>query len=233
MEMEEDVLSRWRRRSLAAGWSLAADWWTPEVEVVVKALCGGCDLAQACWALGSARAGAGVSVDEGLNDLAALFAVAGAGGPPFAVLRSFAAGWAEHSFAPLGELHCEDPLTGLASAAYLRTRLAQLYRDTARGTCLVAAEPAAAPEELAERLATALNLATALRRAFPGDETLALLGPVRVGAVTRIDERLPAKVARLRASDILYGRRPRVSVRPLPRAYGQALAMIRMLGTEP
>ncbi|GAA3685459.1 hypothetical protein GCM10022224_057770 [Nonomuraea antimicrobica] len=57
--MERDVLSRWRGRSLAAGWSLADDWWTPEVDVVAKAVCGGCDLAQACWALGSARAGAG------------------------------------------------------------------------------------------------------------------------------------------------------------------------------
>ncbi|MFC7103535.1 hypothetical protein ACFQQB_25695 [Nonomuraea rubra] len=139
--MEADVLSRWRHRSMAAGWSLAEDWWTPEVEVVLKAVRGTCDLPQACWALGAARAGAGVGVAEGMNDLAALFAVTGAGGPPFAALRSFATGWAEHGFAPLGELHCEDPLTGLVTAAYLRTRLAQLYRGTARGTCLVAAEP--------------------------------------------------------------------------------------------
>ncbi|GAA2208663.1 hypothetical protein GCM10009850_041210 [Nonomuraea monospora] len=229
--MEANVLSRWRRRSMAAGWSLAEDWWTPEVEVVVKAVCGGCDLSQACWALGSARATAGVGVSEGMNDLAALFAVTGAGGPPFAALRSFAAGWAEHSFAPLGELSCEDPLTGLVTAAYLRTRLAQLYRGTAKGTCLVAAEPSAPPEELAERLAAALNLATALRRAFPGDETLALLGPVRVGAVTRMDDGLPGKVARLRDSQILYGRRPRVRVRPLPKAYGQALALIRSMSS--
>ncbi|MEV0997291.1 hypothetical protein [Nonomuraea sp. NPDC050202] len=229
--MEADVLSRWRRRSMAAGWSLAEDWWTPEAEGVVKAVCGACDLSQACWALGSARAAAGVGIAEGMNDLAALFAVTSAGGPPFAALRSFAAGWAEHGFAPLGELHCEDPLTGLVTAAYLRTRLAQLYRSTARGTCLVAAEPSAPPEELAERLAAALNLATALRRAFPGDETLALLGPVRVGAVTRMDEGLRAKVARLRDSEILYGHRPRVRVRPLPKAYGQALTLIRSMSS--
>jgi hypothetical protein len=232
--LEEDVLTRWRDRSMAAGWSLAEDWWLPEVEVVVKAVRGGCDLSQACWALGAARARAGVGITEGLDDLAALFAVTGTGGPPpFAALRSFAAGWAEWSFAPAGQLHCEDPLTGLATEAYLRTRLAQLYRGTARGTCLVAAEPSAPPGELPERLAAALNLATALRRAFPGDETLALLGPVRVGAVTRMDERLAGKVARLRDSEILYGRRPRVRVRALPRAYGQALALIRTLSCDP
>ncbi|MFC5822382.1 hypothetical protein [Nonomuraea insulae] len=231
--MEQDVLSRWRGRSMAAGWSLAEDWWTPEVEVVIKAVCGGCDLTQACWALGAARAGAGVGVAEGMNDLAELFAVAGAGGPPFTALRSFAAGWAEQSFAPIGELHCEDPLTGLATVAYLRTRLAHLYRGSAAGTCLVVAEPPAPAEDLAERLATALNLATALRRAFPGDDTLALLGSARVGAVTRMDERLAEKVARLENSEILYGRRPRVGVRPLPRAYGQALALIRTLSLDP
>ncbi|MEV4178214.1 hypothetical protein [Nonomuraea sp. NPDC049709] len=231
--MEQDVLARWRGRSMATGWSLADDWWTPEAEVVIKAVCGGCDLSQACWGLGAARAGAGVGIAEGLNDLAALFAVSGAGEPPFTAVRSFAAGWAEQSFAPIGELHCEDPLTGLVSLAYLRTRLAQLYRGSPAGTCLVVAEPSERVEELAERLAAALNLATALRAAFPGDETLALLGPLRVGAVTDRDELLAERVARLRASEILYGRRPRVRVRPLPRAYGQALALIRTLSLDP
>ena len=58
-----------------------------------------------------------------------------------AALRSFAAGWAEKSVAPLVDLQCEDPLTGLATVPFLRTRLGQLYRDSAEGTCLVVAEP--------------------------------------------------------------------------------------------
>ncbi|MEV0386544.1 hypothetical protein [Nonomuraea sp. NPDC050643] len=231
--MVEDVLSRWRGRSMAAGWSLADDWWAPEVELTVKAVCEGFDPSQACWALGSARAGAGVGVAEGLDDLAALFAVSGMGEPPFAALRSFAAGWAERSFAPMEELHCEDPLTGLVTVAYLRTRLTQLYRGPVAGMCLVVAEPSEGARELAERLAAALNLATALRGAFPGDETLALLASTRVAALTENDERLPGRLARLRASEILYGRRPEVRVRPLPRAYGQALALIRTLSLDP
>ncbi|WP_206059407.1 hypothetical protein, partial [Nonomuraea zeae] len=168
----------------------------------------------------------------GMDDLAALFAASGVGEPTFEAMSSFAAGWAEKSFAPIAELQCEDPLTGLVTVAYLRTRLAQLYRGSAAGSCLVVAEPAEWAEELAERLATALNLATALRRAFPGDETLTLLAPTRVGVLARSDERLPDKVARLRASEILYGRRPRVRVRPLPRAYGQALALVRTLSLD-
>ncbi|SEG75973.1 hypothetical protein SAMN05444920_104340 [Nonomuraea solani] len=278
--MEENVLSRWRGRSIAAGWSLADDWWTPEVELALKAVRRGCDLSGACWALGAARASAGVGIAEGLDDLAALFEVSAVGETPFAALRSFASGWAEKSFAPIGELQCEDPLTGLATVAYVRTRLAQLYRGSVAGTCLVVAEPptealsagagagsakarpagtastetpstgspstgslstgsasagatSAGAGELAERLAAALNLATALRTAFPGDETLALFASARVGAITRQDERLAGRVARLRAADILYGHGPLVRVRPLPRAYGQALALIRTLSLEP
>ncbi|MCK2214504.1 hypothetical protein MF672_011985 [Actinomadura sp. ATCC 31491] len=244
--MEDDMTARWRARSLAAGWSLADDWWTPEADCLLKAMRearprlgereqggGEHDLtADACRALGAARAGAGVGIAEAMTDLAALWTAARLGEPPFAVLRAFAAGWAERSFAPMGELGCEDPLTGLASAAYLRTRLAQLYRGSAAGTCLVVAEPDRRAPELAERLAAALNLATALRRAFPGDETLALLAPSRVAALTRADDLLAGKLARLRAAEILYGTRPQVRVRPLPKAYGQALALVRTLSLD-
>ncbi len=226
------MLARWRSRSMAEGWPGAGDWWTPEVESAIEAVCGSGDLAHACRALGAARAAAGVEIAQGLDDLAALFAVSWRGEPPFAALRAFAAGWAD--FASVGmEPACEDPLTGLATVAYLRTRLAQLYRGSSAGMCLVVAEPCGRAEELAERLTAALNLATALRRAFPGDETLALLAPTRVGAVTREDDLLADKVERLRTAEILYGRRPRVRVRTLPRAYGQALALIRTLSLDP
>ncbi|SPL94236.1 unnamed protein product [[Actinomadura] parvosata subsp. kistnae] len=46
-----------------------------------------------------------------------------------------------------------------------------------------------------------------------------------------MDEVLRDKLARLGSAEILYGRRPRVRVRPLPKAYGQALALIRSLGS--
>ncbi|MFI9593527.1 hypothetical protein [Nonomuraea sp. NPDC052265] len=232
--MDEDVQARWRGRSMAAGWSLADDWWAPAVQYAIKAATDGGDLPRACEELGAARAGAGVGIAEGLSDLAALFAVTDRGEPSFPLVRAYAVGWAERSFAPMNDLQCEDPLTGLATVAYLRTRLGELYRGAvAGGHLLVVAEPYGPIGELAERLAAALNLATALRKVFTGDETLALLAPVRVGAVTTEDERLPGKVARLRATDILHGRNPRVRVRRLPRAHAQALALIRTLTLGP
>ncbi|MEV3978489.1 hypothetical protein [Nonomuraea sp. NPDC049758] len=232
--MDEDVLSRWRGRSMVEGWSLADDWWTPAVAYAIKAVTDGGDLPRACEELGAARAGAGVGISEGLGDLAALFAVTDRGEPTFPLVRAYAAGWAEQSFAPMNDLQCEDPLTGLATVAYLRTRLGELYRGAvAGGHLLVVAEPYGQIAELAERLAAALNLATALRKAFTGDETLALLAPTRVGAVTREDDRLAGKIADLRATEILHGRRPRVRVRRLPRAHAQALALIRTLSLGP
>ncbi|MEV4390618.1 hypothetical protein [Nonomuraea sp. NPDC049607] len=232
--MGEDVRTRWRGRSTAEGWSLADDWWAPAVEYAIKAATRGGDLPRACEELGAARAEAGVGITEGLNDLAALFAVTDRGEPSFPLVRAYAAGWAEQSFAPMNDLRCEDPLTGLATVGYLRTRLGELYRGAAAGGhLLVVAEPYGPIGEPAERLAAALNLATALRKVFTGGETLALLAPVRVGAVTTEDERLPDRLARLRTTDILYGRHPRVRVRRLPRAHAQALALIRTLTLGP
>ncbi|WP_214319503.1 hypothetical protein [Nonomuraea sediminis] len=232
--MDKDIpgslLTRWRARSLAAGWSMPEDWWTPAVEHAIKAVNRGHDLSHACLALGGARARAGVGIAEGMTDLAALFTALDRGEPPFAAVRSFATGWTEASFAPMAELACEDPLTGLATATYLRTRLGELYRGSAGGSHrLVVAEPYRQPGELAERLAAMLGLAATLREVFTGDETLAVLAPVRVGALARTCGELPARVARLRTARIGYGMRPRVTVRALPEAYGQALTLVRTL----
>ncbi|MFG1708762.1 hypothetical protein ACFLIM_36745 [Nonomuraea sp. M3C6] len=56
-DMLADMLVRRRGRSMARGWSLAHDWWTPEAELAIRAVRGGCGLRQACWELGAARAG--------------------------------------------------------------------------------------------------------------------------------------------------------------------------------
>ncbi|WP_327088264.1 hypothetical protein OIE66_39060 [Nonomuraea sp. NBC_01738] len=224
--MDEDIpgslRARWRERSLAAGWSMPRDWWTPAVEHAIKAVNRGHDLVRACSALGDARARAGVGIAEGMADLSALFVSVGLGEPPYAAVRSFAVGWTEASFAPVAGLGCEDPLTGLVTVPYLRTRLAELYRASAAGQHrLVVAEPYRRCDQLAGRLAAALALAGTLREAFPGGETLAQLAPARVGALARAGPGLPRRVARLREF--------RVGVRTLPERYEQALTLVRTL----
>ncbi|GAA4055398.1 hypothetical protein [Nonomuraea soli] len=223
--MNEDtpgsLRARWRKRSMRAGWSMPGDWWVPAVEQAGEAVLRGHDVVRACLALGDARARAGVGIAEGMTDLAALYASLGLE-PPFEALRSFAAGWTEATFAPMAELSCEDPLTGLVTVAYLRTRLAELYRGATAGRHrLVVAEPLRRGEELAERLAATFNLAEQLRSVFPGGQTLALLGSARVGALTPHSRSLSARVR------LLHGMRVRVL--RLPGRYEEALKMLRSL----
>ena len=107
-------------------------------------------LTAACTGLGRSRARAGIGIAETIDDLAALFAVLGAesasehadpGGrdragrgsaPPLRLVCAIAEGWAEESVAQLAQ-GCEDPLSGLATLPYLRTRLAEVYREAEQG----------------------------------------------------------------------------------------------------
>src|SRR5690242_5149315 len=186
--------ARWRESSLGGGWSRPRDWWVPEVDEVARAALAGEDLVAACGRLGRARAEAGVGLPESLDDLAALAAVLPEGLVPAGgiagLVRALAESWAEAGVAPLLRITCEDPLTGLATPAHLRTRLAELYREAGRsgappataGT-LVLIHPrwqVSRPELLFRRVL----LAEAVRAAFPGGETVAALGPRGVAVLT-------------------------------------------------
>src|SRR3546814_12395233 len=48
--------------------------------------------------------------------------------PAFADVRALSMAWSESTLAYLHQLSCEDPLTGLASLAHIRSRLSELYR---------------------------------------------------------------------------------------------------------
>lgn len=205
----------WRAASMAAGWAVPGDWWTPAVEQTIRAVTGGQGLARACMALGDARARAGVGIAEGMTDLAALFHARGEAGPPLAALRSFASGWVEAELAPMADLRCEDPLTGLVGLAYLRTRLAEVYREgVARRHRLVVVTLTVT--DAWDRIAAMLRLAALLREVFPRGETLVRLGPARAGALTT----RPA-TRRLRQAGA-------VDVLTLPDRYGDALATLSL-----
>ncbi|GAA2656857.1 hypothetical protein GCM10010412_027140 [Nonomuraea recticatena] len=210
-----DLRAQWREGSLATGWAMPHDWWTPAVEQAIKAVNRGHGLTRACMALGDARARAGVGIAEGMTDLAALFRLLGGADPPLAALRSFATGWAEAGFAPIGELRCEDPLTGLVSVAYLRTRLAEIYREgTARLHGLVVVTVTVA--DTWERVAALLHVAALLREVFPLGDTLVRLGHDRAAALTT-----RPRTRRLRDAGL-------VEVVALPDRYRDALATLSL-----
>lgn len=205
--------ARWRRASLASGWRFPGDWALPEVDAVCMAVLrdGKPDVPLA--RLARARAAAGADLAETLVDLAALHAVLaereGLGhvspdidSTPSRLLRVAALAWADVATGRLADAGVIDPLTGLPSAAYLRTRLGELYRLPARGaaadhTLLVVSmnlsEVAGWP-----RLTAMILLGDALRTVFDGGETLASLGPSTAAALLPRDGRVMSRVVLLR-----------------------------------
>lgn len=228
------VRAGWRRRSLANCWACPDDWWAPAVDAVADAVVRGRGLETACALLGRARAQVGVGIGETLDDLGELFAALGRSEPPLRAARAVAVGWSEGGLTAVCVASCEDPLTGLANLAYLRTRLVELYREARAGGRSVAETHGLVVADVAERLdpwrriARMLAVGHALQATFTGGETLALLGPGRAAVLARRGRELESRVARLRR-----GRTPgdggRVWVEDLPVRPEQALRRLEGL----
>lgn len=198
------VCDAWRRQSLAAGWLAEDDWWTAAVDAVAGAACREGSLRHACTMLGRDRARAGVGIAEALTDVAALFRVLGAGTPPLDVITSLAEGWADAGLARMSDATCEDPLTGLVSLAYLRTRLREVYRDAHQhGTCpqvthrLVVVDLPRRPDPWG-RIALVILVGHDLRAAFPGGDTLSLSRPGPAIALVQVTDELAFRFTGLR-----------------------------------
>lgn len=224
----------WRARSLDAGWVFPEDWWAPEVDAVARAVVCGADAAGPCAGLGHARAQAGVGIGETLEDLGALFAALGRDEPPMRCVRALAEGWAESGVFGTAGITCEDPLTGLATAPYLRTRVAELYRGRrppreAYGLVVV---DLAARLDPWKRIAWTIVIGHALRRVFPGEETLTLLGTGRVAALVPLRPELELVTARLRR-DVAARHSARVWLERLPDDAIHASRLLDCLTTPP
>jgi GGDEF domain-containing protein len=255
--------AKWRTASLASGWRFPSDWALPEVDAVCAAVVkdggGRNESAELALAgLGRARAAAGAGLAETLSDLAALQAVlAQADSPdgfvtpdvdaiPARLLRLTALGWADVAADQLANTEVTDPLTGLPTAGYLRTRLSELYRLAVR-------EGRQASEEHLllviamdfsvvagwSRLTGMILVAEAVRAVFDGGESVAALGPSTAAALVPRDGRIASKGVLLRRE--LYERlsvdtqlreagKPRISVVRLPARHDAACDLLVTLG---
>jgi hypothetical protein len=168
----------------------------PEVDVVCESLILRDDVSPALALLARARAQAGAGLEETLVDLAALHAVVTAPGSidglvaanpdatPSGLIRVAALAWADESFGELTHAETTHSLTGLATHAYLRTRLGEVYRAAAR-TGLAAREShvlLVITLDLADvagwsRMMAMVLVADVLREVFNGGESSAVLGP--------------------------------------------------------
>jgi len=178
-------------------------------EAVAEALVAGRSPVAACAVVGRDLARDGVSLGEALSGLVATHAAVRAGMPAFATAEALSIAWSEATLEFLHDITCEDPLTGLASAPHLRTRLAEVYRGAALADTSVRQTHALVVVELPARadslhgpaFARALGLAAVadvLRGVFAGDETIARVGADRIAALVRRTDTLGHSVGQVR-----------------------------------
>ncbi len=192
----------WFVQSTSMGWAFAADWHDPAVEAVCEASVSGFGIWPAAERLGAVRARSGASLGETLTDIDALTTVLPAVDAQL-VQRAVALGWAGHMTVPTPSIF--DPLTGLVSAEYLRTRIGEVYRAAE-----VADERVSATHALVvvrvdltgrrgwDRLTPLILAGDAMRTVFDGGQSLARLADHVAAALCSREEMLPRRAELLR-----------------------------------
>ena len=185
---------------------------------------GRADVADVALEVGASAARLGVPLHEVLDLMERAFA---GQEPTFEATRAAVLAWADEALVLHADISCEDPLTSLASTAYLRSRLGELYRGAARDGHLVADRSALVVVELPighagheiEQSLRALDVAEAMRAVFTGDETVAQMSLRRFAALVARER---ADVLSMSLLRVLLERalgdhvRPRLWVEELP-----------------
>lgn len=201
-----DLAAVWCRASSERVGLTRQRWYHPAIQEVLDALDLGLDLTWPLARLGEARAAAGVSLSDTLDDLNVLAGLLPVE-PAFSLDRLSAAAvvadaWFESAPRP-DEPACVDSFTGLMTRHFLRGRLEQVYRNCAhldvnasRAYVLVVVHLVDHPVSGFATMAQRLRAANALRECFPSGDTLALVAPsVLAGLVTapgNVDEWITA-----------------------------------------
>ncbi|MBQ1082347.1 MULTISPECIES: hypothetical protein [unclassified Nocardiopsis] len=231
VQRARELRAPWGRRSRERGWNPAEDWWTPSVDAVCEAHTTGSDLTEPCSRLGEARARSGVGIGRALADLDAFGEVVGWDRLPLDLVRALADGWVEGG---RGRDTCQDPLTGLANEAYLRTRIRELYRSAEETVpaafdhrlVVLALDPTLDPWRRAARL---IVLGHELNRFFTRGESVCLVSRARIAVVAREVPVLGTEIEELR-SGIGWEHGAAVWSVPLPATHREAAALIDGLG---
>jgi GGDEF domain-containing protein len=185
-------------------------------DAVAEALVAGRDVVGACTVVGRDVARDGAALGEALSALRSTYQLVLGGAPTFEATEALSVAWSEATLEYLHDLSCEDPLTGLASLAHVRSRLGEIYREAEitdavvpRTHALVIVEllfprgVAAEPGHHFTRAMRLVQISEALRAVFPGGQTLGRLGLDRAVAVVPRTADLGVSVALVR--DFLTG----------------------------
>ncbi len=179
-------------------------------EGVGERLAAGRDASVACAMVGRELARDGADLGEALDGLRTTYARVLGGEPDFRAVRALGLAWSEETLGYLHQLSCENPLTGLASLAHLRARLAEVYRGTEQGESsspsghalvvldLPLSVPGSAGEDVFESTLRLVRFAECARMAFPGGETICQVNPGRVVVLAARADLLAQRVGLLR-----------------------------------
>jgi hypothetical protein len=158
--------------------------------------------------LARSAAAEGIALDDVLANLAVTYQVSGdlVDEPPFEVVRAVAGAWADSSLRFLHSISCEDPLTGLASLAHMRTRMSEVYRESDRRGIVPTSSHALLVVQLHwpdsvtttfDRLLRLIDVAEMLRSVYTGDEVVGQLTGSRAAALVRRDNNIGQSVSSL------------------------------------
>lgn len=231
----------WFVHSSNAGWVYASDWHEPAIDALCEACLRGENIWPAAQRLGASRADAGVSLGETLADVDGLTAVL-PGLPTDVLHRGVSLGWADRMMAPRPTVF--DPLTGLVSQDYLRTRMGEVYRAADVAGTKVSATHALVVVRVDltgrtgwDRITPLILSGDAMRTVFDGGQTLARLAD-HMAVVLTERELMLARRAQLLAGlvterlardgrDPLPG--PRVWIERLPDTLPAAVDLVAQL----
>ncbi len=167
------------------------------------------DVIGTCAVVGRDVARDGAALGEALDGLRATYHLVLGTTPAFEAAEALSVAWSEATLEYLHDLSCEDPLTGLASLAHVRTRLDEIYREAELTDVSVAGSQALVIVELRFRGPTGpghqftralrlVQVAEAMRAVYSGGQTLGRLGLERAVAVVPRTTDLGMSVALLR-----------------------------------
>lgn len=176
---------------------------------VGEALAAGSDAHAACAVVGRDLARDGIDLSEALHDLRSTFALVARTEPDFASTRALGIAWADETLGYLHEVSCENPLTGLATLAHVRGRLAEIQRGAESrgfrgdlGYALVVVDvPLLSGADRDARFGSALvmaQVASQVRLVFEGEESIGEASPSRLLVVAERTENLGNRVSVLR-----------------------------------
>lgn len=216
----------WFVQSRNGGWVFASDWHDPAIDALCEACLRGDSVWPAAQRLGAARADAGVCLGETLADVDGLTSVL-PGLPTDVLHRAVSLGWADRMTAPQAVVF--DPLTGLVSQDYLRTRMGEVYRaadvaDTrvSETHALVVVRVDLTGRSGWDRITPLILSGDAMRTVFDGGQTLARLADHMAVALTEREAMLPRRAQLLacmvseRLNRDLPQSQPRVWIERLP-----------------